>query len=183
MNQKEKDKEEIRFTTNRIKYLKNSIDYNSQIIRFLDTKAQLIIITLVVFIPLVSNQLMGTTWENESVIIIISSIVALVLLSGSFIFSILVIISRTPEAPKTKFFGLDILTLANDSKHSNDSRNVYKTKIDEMDDKEIISDYCDQIYTLGMIMVRKFKCFQWAIYFLIGGIILSVGTIIVAQIL
>jgi hypothetical protein len=166
---------------NRIDYLKNSLDYNFQIIQFLDTKSHLIIITIVVFIPLISNQLLGSTWEKENLVIKICSILALISLTSSFIFSILVALSRTPKAPKTHFFGLDILPQTKTSRESKKAREIFKNQINDLDDSMIVSDYCDLIYTFGVIMKQKFKCMKLANICLVGGITLSIGVIIISQ--
>jgi len=154
----------------RFDFLKHSIDYNNQIIQFMDAKSQLILIAIGIIIPLASIQLLGPAVENSNILIIIVSTSAILLLTLSFLFSILVIIARDPESQITTFFGLDVLK---------NPREKYKKEILVIDKSGIISDYCDQVYTLGLIMKYKFKYFKYLLYCLLAGLILTVLSFIV----
>ncbi len=155
--------------TQKIDYIKTVFDHNQGLIRLADTKANIILGINSILTPLIFGvttinfiELLNKNLQIHAILLNTFSLLGLVLLVISFVFSILVIKARLSEELENCIFFENILKT---------HFNGYKKKILEMNDQAIIDDYLKEIYTLAGINKLKYDKYEWALRFLIFGII------------
>lgn len=154
--------------TQNLDYIKTIFDHNQELIKLSDTKANIVLginsiliplifgVTTVNFIDLLENNLLV-----HAILLNTFSIIGLVLLVISFVYSTLVIKARLSKELENNIFFENILKTKFEA---------YKTKILEMNDQAIKEDYLAEIYTLAGINKIKYSRYKWALRFLILGI-------------
>lgn len=136
----------------------------------MDQKTHLLIGTVGILIPLIIGLIGSVDSEKNpylSSLSILIYIISIIMLIISFGFCIHVIIARSPEAPNTHFFGLDIIQ---------ESQDEYLNTIKVFELADQIQSYSIQSYTLGKILKKKFSSYNIGVYFLIAGIVLLLSS-------
>lgn len=157
----------------KIDYIKTIFDHNQGLIQLADTKANIILGINSILIPIIFGvtgisllNLIEKEYILQAIILNTTSLVSLIFLAASFIFSILVIKARLSKELENNIFFLNILK----SKFED-----YKTKILEMKNPEIREDYLKEIYSLARINEIKYEKYKWALLMLIIGIIILIS--------
>jgi len=159
-------------------YIDTIFNHNLELIKLADTKANIVIGINSILIPLVFS-LAGFNFINlieknflvHAFILNTSSILSLVFLGISFIFSIFVIKARLLEKLENKIFFKNIIKY---------KFSEYHRDIISMKNEEIIEDLLKEIYLLAKINEKKYERYKHSLTSLIIGIlILIIGYIFV----
>ena len=155
--------------TDTMDYIKTIFDHNQGLIELADTKANIVLGINSILIPLIFGvttvnfiDLLGNNLLIHAILLNTFSLIGLVLLVISFIFSILIIKARLSKEQENNIFFENILKTKFEA---------YKNKILEMNDQTIKEDYLAEIYTLAGINKLKYNRYKWALLFLIMGIL------------
>ena len=155
--------------TQKINYIKTIFDHNQGLIELADIKANIVLGINSILIPLI----FGVTTANfidisdknlqiHAILLNSFSIIGLILLVVSFIFSVLVIKARLSEELENNIFFENILKKKFEK---------YKKITLEMNEAAILDDYLKEIYTLAGINKIKYGRYKWALNFLILGVV------------
>lgn len=154
--------------SNTMEYIKTIFDHNQGLIELADTKANIVLGINSILIPLIFGvttvnfiDLLDKNLQIHAILLNTFSIIGLVLLVISFVFSTLVIKARLSEELENNIFFENILKTKFDD---------YEKKILEMTGQAIKEDYLKEIYNLAGINKIKYDRYKWALRFLILGI-------------
>jgi len=155
--------------TQKINYIKTVFDHNQGLIELADTKANIVLGINSILIPLIFGvttvnfiDLLDKNLQIHAILLNTFSLIGLVLLVISLVFSILVIKARLSEELENFIFFENILKTEYDD---------YKNNILNMNEEAILDDYLKEIYTLAGINKIKYNRYEWTLRFLISGII------------
>lgn len=155
--------------TQKIDYIKTVFDHNQGLIRLADTKANIILGINSILTPLIFGvttvnfiELLNKNLQIHAILLNTFSLLGLVLLVISFVFSVLVIKARLSEELENNIFFENILKKKFEK---------YKKITLEMNEAAILDDYLKEIYTLAGINKIKYGRYKWALNFLILGVV------------
>ena len=155
--------------TQKIDYIKSVFAHNQGLIELADTKANIVLGINSILIPLIFGvttvnfiDLLDKNLQIHAILLNTFSLIGLVLLVISLVFSILVIKARLSEELENFIFFENILKTEYDD---------YKNNILNMNEEAILDDYLKEIYTLAGINKIKYNRYEWTLRFLISGII------------
>ncbi len=150
-------------------YLKAVFDHNQGLIKFADDKANILLGILIILLPLAFgvNIFVGTNLPDKGsvVFLVITFLISVGFLVGSFGYSIAVIYARIKSD-----YG-DMIFFRNISKKTLDE---YHQFVENLNSKDIFADYRKEIYAIAKINEYKYKNYRTSILLLIIGVIFLV---------
>ncbi|MFX1340442.1 MAG: Pycsar system effector family protein [Promethearchaeota archaeon] len=162
-------------------YIKTIFSHNYGLIQLADTKANILLGINSILIPVIFGvmglnfaSLVDSGYLTQAFYLNLFSILSLIPLAISFIFSILVIRARYSKELKNNIFFKEIIS---------QEYSKYKEIILRSDDQFIKDDLLKEIYSLAKINKKKYKNYDYALWsLLIGLLFLILGYILIISI-
>ncbi|MFW9973218.1 MAG: Pycsar system effector family protein [Candidatus Odinarchaeota archaeon] len=153
---------------NQLDYIKTIFSHNFSLIQLADTKANILLGINSILIPVIFGvmglnfvSLVDNGYLSQAFFLNLFSILSLIPLATSFIFSILVIRARYSKELKNNIFFKEIISK---------EFSKFKELILKSDDQFIKDDFLREIYSLAKINKDKYKNYDYALWSLLIGL-------------